>query len=709
MIIKEQKGDVLTSTGLNEVTFSIDSSSEHIIFDILRSKLYKNNIGSICREVACNSRDAMREIGIFNKQIEIEIIDNTANLSFEDGINIIFRDFGIGISPDRAANIYSKYGASTKRDSNVSTGGFGLGAKTPFAYSDAFIVRTVYDNVEYIYSIYIDESKKGKMILLESNSFEMDGCMTEIIIPINSKDVSKFKNEVIKSTQFWKLKPKLIGFGNTSYIQLNEKKYSFSLPKNIQIFSSNEIFESKINVIIDGIIYPVDLNILNINTDINEKICIYFNNGELGISANRENLNYDNDTIEKITDNIKILLESISNEYSKSILEEKSLLHAFQKYLLLKNTDKLFKFSQIYFPKDILYSVDLENKKYHFNLTDKTILEKFDLKVLNLSLVKFDNLTEKYTRFVLNFNDFVSRNTFIKNIKNNYLGDFDILKTNKRLKVGITKKIHNTTGDFYFIHPKSFEDTYKDTYSGDFKKDCADDIWKLKLLGFEIVDNYYDVKPEVIVRTKVITEKYISFKRTNIYEDYKFEFFKVKVVDKKIDFLNKEIVYFEIPDEKTVLQSILNEMTDYKKILSKLGNKNGIFLVPPSKLKYFKNCTKLEDFLVTNKNEILKYLKRNIITNDLYLINSDFSKYFILDDETNKEIDELKQIKKMEKLYFYTNIPLLTKIIGIFDTTDYFKIANKIKNKYPLLKDACAKNLKAQTIIEYIKLINKIK
>ena len=46
----------------SEAQFSIDGDSE-VIFDILRSKMYSDKIGAVCREVASNSRDANREAG----------------------------------------------------------------------------------------------------------------------------------------------------------------------------------------------------------------------------------------------------------------------------------------------------------------------------------------------------------------------------------------------------------------------------------------------------------------------------------------------------------------------------------------------------------------------------------------------------------------------------------------------------------------------
>ena len=124
-----------------EMTFSI-SDDNPIIFEILRDKMYSNKIGSICREVASNSRDANRESGKADTPITIEII-KPDQLMYIGEESICFQDNGIGITPDRMENIFVKYAASTKRDTNGQTGGFGLGAKTPFAYTDTSTVVTV--------------------------------------------------------------------------------------------------------------------------------------------------------------------------------------------------------------------------------------------------------------------------------------------------------------------------------------------------------------------------------------------------------------------------------------------------------------------------------------------------------------------------------------------------------------------------------------
>ena len=116
-----------------ESNFKLNQDSG-ILYDILRSKMYKKPIFSIVREIASNSRDANREAK--NSNIPIQVFfqnsDEEINYLFDnDSTTINFKDNGLGMTPDRIEKIYLTYGESDKRDTNGLTGGWGLGAKTP--------------------------------------------------------------------------------------------------------------------------------------------------------------------------------------------------------------------------------------------------------------------------------------------------------------------------------------------------------------------------------------------------------------------------------------------------------------------------------------------------------------------------------------------------------------------------------------------------
>lgn len=67
----------------------------------------------------------------------IEYLDKNTILNIERCI--IFHDYGCGLSQRRVQDVFTTFGASTKRDNNYEIGGFGLGAKSPLAYADTFM------------------------------------------------------------------------------------------------------------------------------------------------------------------------------------------------------------------------------------------------------------------------------------------------------------------------------------------------------------------------------------------------------------------------------------------------------------------------------------------------------------------------------------------------------------------------------------------
>src|SRR4051812_44480427 len=119
-------------SNLSGEDFNFSISQNRIIFEILRSKMYANPTGSLIREISSNALDANNEAGNSHIPITISL----------PGDYLIIKDDGPGISPDRMENVFCVYGESTKRDTDELMGGYGLGGKSIFAYSDTFYIET---------------------------------------------------------------------------------------------------------------------------------------------------------------------------------------------------------------------------------------------------------------------------------------------------------------------------------------------------------------------------------------------------------------------------------------------------------------------------------------------------------------------------------------------------------------------------------------
>jgi hypothetical protein len=328
MILESKVSEIVTSTNFQELEFGIKQSDMGLILEILRSKMYKNPIGAICREISSNSRDANREAKN-NIPIEISI---TSSKFFVDCPIISFRDFGPGISKERMADVFVNYGASTKRDSNDQTGGFGLGAKTPFSYTDNFSIETIVNGIKYTYIAAIEDGKKGKLYLFSSEeTTEHSG--TTIIIPIKDEDRASFEKEVIKATIFWDTKPVYKNFKHIS--EFTSSKAETETEKFLILNDESEFFGFTFGILLDNILYNLD----TVQTDIidryhntNKMIIFKFNTGDLTISANRESLQYDKKTIETIKERNIEFLNFCQKSQKESIESCKSWFEAFITY-----------------------------------------------------------------------------------------------------------------------------------------------------------------------------------------------------------------------------------------------------------------------------------------------------------------------------------------------------------------------------------------
>lgn len=137
-----QSATSATLGGKEAIAFGI--SDDPAFFHVLSTSLYNNPTLAVVRETICNSWDAHIESGKTDTPIHITI--DTDNF-------ITFRDFGNGIPDELIGSIYGVYGASTKKSNSNVTGGFGLGCKSPFAYTDSFQVTSWNQGKMSVYNV----------------------------------------------------------------------------------------------------------------------------------------------------------------------------------------------------------------------------------------------------------------------------------------------------------------------------------------------------------------------------------------------------------------------------------------------------------------------------------------------------------------------------------------------------------------------------
>lgn len=291
MKVQSHRASLETNTEVQSNEFGIGDTS--VIIDILRNRLYQNKIQSMCQEIISNARDAMREVGK----------DNTFEVIIPTRLNPTFRvrDFGPGISPDRMLNVFIKYGASTKRKSNNQTGGFGVGAKSPFAYSDSFSITTWLEGVKRAYVAHLGLNNQGSLDLVSTDKTdEPNG--TEIQVAVRHDDLREFELAIYRAIYFWADKPTVKGvsadwvLGSAQGHKVNESIET--IDRNLLPDFVRPEYGVHALAVIDGIPYPLTDKLLDkasklgavVQNKLSKMLILHFGNGLVEVSASRESI-----------------------------------------------------------------------------------------------------------------------------------------------------------------------------------------------------------------------------------------------------------------------------------------------------------------------------------------------------------------------------------------------------------------------------------
>lgn len=362
-------------------------------FRVLSDTLYQDKIGSLVREISTNAYDGHIMAGNKDEAFQIHLPDN-----FEPWFSV--RDFGVGLSPESIRQVYTTYFMSTKDQSNETVGAFGLGAKTPFAYTDQFTITSVFDGRKTIYSAFIDGS--GIPNIAEMHSEESsDRNGVEVKVAVKQQDFSAFKNAVAFQLRFFKVKPEIINCDNFQFTSIIEPNKSSIVSDDYVITPSY----SELIAIQGQIGYVVDRNkILNAVADNKEirallvsalSIKINFPIGHIGVTASRENIEYDDRTVNNIIQKLISMYKDVQQTAEERLEEAKTV---WEKVCLVRGMYSHFKAAaKIEFPNLIKtinndYQFDLSGLPFLFNSTSRRYGSDYFYRISTKKLTPHDNL-----------------------------------------------------------------------------------------------------------------------------------------------------------------------------------------------------------------------------------------------------------------------------------------------------------------------------
>lgn len=321
--------------GGNAVSFEVKQDAE--FFEILSSTLYSNKKLAVVREILCNAWDAHIDAGTTDKFIDVTLNTNEFTI----------RDYGKGIKKKDMAKIYCVYGGSSKRSDDKSTGGFGLGSKSPFAYTKNFSVTTHADGFKTIFNISRGTSATGGIPdLREMVSVPTKETGVQVTIPIVESDLEDFTYLVKHVAYLGGMKLRLNGkdqkyidYSETQnpFILVNYKQmpdYLTGMSKDDQYNERTYQLKNRIFVKIGSVVYPVPTDYQNKSNLILKSLenvefgkydayCIIYiaKPNTMGITPSRESLEMTDSAVQALKDLVSESNKILNDHASKKILE----------------------------------------------------------------------------------------------------------------------------------------------------------------------------------------------------------------------------------------------------------------------------------------------------------------------------------------------------------------------------------------------------
>lgn len=324
----EQEHVILNEGNVQSMTAVVDAK----MFHILSANIYQDPITAMVREILCNADDAH----IQNK------VDHPIEISLSSS-ELVIKDYGSGIDPDEFLKIYGTYGYSTKESDSSQTGGFGLGSKSPFAYSDIFTVINHFGGQAYTYLLSKRNlSVDGHPSVSLFGSKPSDHTGLEVRVPINNRDEAALSSALQTFLKYSGINALLNGFPV-------EDQLPHPLKTNEKFFYEKKLLRPHIRY--GTVLYPINYN----------GPCKFIAGGiyqappdSLSLNPGRDSLFYDDKTNQTIRE-----LSDKAPNYHERYFKQKA------KELRNTLTD-----SEYIYSKDILprpYHLKLYKFKYSYN------------------------------------------------------------------------------------------------------------------------------------------------------------------------------------------------------------------------------------------------------------------------------------------------------------------------------------------------------
>lgn len=366
--------------GKETIDFGISSSAE--FFNILSSTLYKDQILAVVREVLCNAWDAHIEAKCTDRPVEVTLTDT----------KITVRDHGNGIHHDDIGLIYGTYGNSTKKNDGNQTGGFGLGCKAPFAYTDHFEVTSSNGGIKTIYAMAKSSAQVGgKPGITTLAQFPHTETGLTVSIALKPGDHRRFQELVTRIASN--------GDMNLSLNGAVVKTIGFNTPWVITAENPYTQDATRILVRYGNVIYPVDTSAEPLRdlatkayayaTKLNSSATVLFQAPahSIAVTPSRESLSMQDHTVQTLVGLFKSFIAEQDEHFDKECIEvaKKSIDTAIAEKKFFTVLDSQQHLPHAYldryrkFAAKATTSAELANVYMHIDYPDSLAFKKLDV------------------------------------------------------------------------------------------------------------------------------------------------------------------------------------------------------------------------------------------------------------------------------------------------------------------------------------------
>lgn len=256
------------------------------------TNLYTRPKRAAIREYATNARDAQIEAGYVGP-IEVELPNPMAPF-------LTIRDHGVGLSREDIIEIYSQYGASTKRETDDQQGCLGLGCKAALAIAQQFTLVSVKNHKRT--TVVVSREQDGGSMTINSVIDTTEANGTTVQIPVDPADAHLYRKEADFLFGFWDEGTVLVDGEQPARIN------GLDISEEIKLIDGDQDY-----IVMGGVPYPTDLR-----TGLNNRgIAAWVPMGSVAFVPAREGLDED----DPITEECKRLVEETFKHHVPSAVQ----------------------------------------------------------------------------------------------------------------------------------------------------------------------------------------------------------------------------------------------------------------------------------------------------------------------------------------------------------------------------------------------------